>query len=196
MEDKQSFRDRIYPWFAPSDILSIELAYYLAKFGHRAQFRKELVDGKPQRYFEHVRRTSLILMDELKIMDRDMIVSALLHDSIEDTQDLSAELIEHCFNKDVALFVKLLSKVPAEGYYDRLVDCNNWKVLAIKVCDRIDNIRSLNVDGVSEEFKIKQKLQTKQHFRKVVFKFIELIPEEYKLNAYSLKSEIFKFIGE
>jgi (p)ppGpp synthase/HD superfamily hydrolase len=84
-ENKLSFQNRIQSYFSPSIQLDVKLAYCLAKFGHRAQLRKELVEGKPTRYFEHVRRVSIILMDEMKIMDRDMIIAALLHDSIEDT---------------------------------------------------------------------------------------------------------------
>src|SRR5208282_5301326 len=116
MENKESFQYRIQPYFSPSDQLDVKLAYSLAKFGHRAQVRKELVDNKPTRYFEHVRRVALILVDEMKIMDRDMIIAALLHDSVEDTVDLTPELLEHCFGNEVITIVKLLSKVPKEGY--------------------------------------------------------------------------------
>ena len=77
MENKESFQNRIRPYFSPTDQLDIKLAYVLAKFGHRAQFRKEEVNGKPLRYFEHVRRTAIILMDDMKIMDRDMIITCL-----------------------------------------------------------------------------------------------------------------------
>ncbi len=66
MENKESFKLRIQPHFSPSDTLDVCLAYYLAKYGHRGQVRKELdSDGNPTRYFEHVRRVALILMDEV-----------------------------------------------------------------------------------------------------------------------------------
>lgn len=41
MENKQTFRARLTPHFSPSTCLDIHLAYTLAKFGHRAQTRKE-----------------------------------------------------------------------------------------------------------------------------------------------------------
>ena len=75
-------------------------------------------------------------MDDMKIMDRDMIIAALLHDSLEDTEDLTAELLEHSFGPQVAAMVTLLSKIPKEGYHERLKNCNHWKTLAIKMCDR------------------------------------------------------------
>src|SRR5574338_1238344 len=87
MENKETFQARVRPYFSPSEQLDVKLAYCLAKFGHRAQTRKELTEGKPTRYFEHVRRVAIVLMDEMKVINRDMIIAALLHDSVEDTND-------------------------------------------------------------------------------------------------------------
>ena len=108
MENKETFQARIRPYLPPSEQLDVKLAYCLAKFGHRAQTRKELTDGKPTRYFEHVKKGSIILMDEVKIFDRHLIIAALLHDSLEDTHDLTAELLEHCFGTDVVHIVKIV----------------------------------------------------------------------------------------
>jgi (p)ppGpp synthase/HD superfamily hydrolase len=164
MENKETFQNRLFPYFSPSDQLDIKLAYSLAKFGHRAQTRKELTDGHPTRYFEHVRRVAIVLMDEMKIMDRDMIISCLLHDSIEDTEDLTPELLEHCFGTNVVSMVKQLSKVPKEGYIERLSYCRDWKVLAIKACDRLDNLRSLMIPGTTVEFQKRQIKETKEKY--------------------------------
>lgn len=194
MENKESFQTRLKPYFSPTDQLDIKLAYVLAKFGHRAQFRKEIVDGKPLRYFEHVRRTAIILMDTMKIMDRDMIISALLHDAIEDTQDLTSDLLEHSFGKDVATFVQLLSKNPKEGYYDRLINCKNWKVLAIKSCDRLDNLRSLMIDGTTIEFQKRQIKETEDIYYPIFNLLLQLAPELYKPNVSIVRDEIMKII--
>lgn len=190
MENKESFNIRIQPYFSPTDQLDIKLAYYLAKYGHRAQFRKEEVDGKPLRYFEHVRRTAIILMDDMKIMDRDMIIASLLHDAIEDTQDLTSELLEHSFGKEVATMVQLLSKNPKEGYSERLHNCKHWKVLAIKACDRLDNLRSLMVKGTSREFQIRQIKETKEHYFDLFDQLLQLCPEIYKPNVSNIRDEI------
>ena len=164
MENKETFQARLAPYFSPADQLDIKLAYSLAKFGHRAQTRKELTDGHPTRYFEHVRRVAIVLMDEMKIMDRDMIISCLLHDSIEDTEDLTPELLEHCFGTNVVSMVKQLSKAPKEGYIERLSYCRDWKVLAIKACDRLDNLRSLMIPGTTVEFQKRQIKETKEKY--------------------------------
>lgn len=190
LENKETFQARIQPYLPPSQQLDVKLAYCLAKFGHRAQVRKELIEGQPTRYFEHVRRVSIMLMDQMQIHDRDMIIAALLHDSLEDTRDLSAELIEHCFGPNVAGMVRLLSKLPKEGYYDRLRNCKNWKVLALKMCDRLDNLRSLMVPGVTPEFQKRQIKETKEIYIPLFSEVSLLCPSEHLIGVFSVKDEI------
>jgi (p)ppGpp synthase/HD superfamily hydrolase len=190
MENKETFQARIQPYLAPSQQLDVKLAYCLAKFGHRAQTRKELTEGKPTRYFEHVRRVAIILMDEMHIHNCNMIIGALLHDSLEDTQDLSAELIEHCFGPNVAGMVRLLSKLPKEGYYDRLRNCKNWQIVALKMCDRLDNLRSLMVPGVSLEFQKRQIKETQEIYIPLFDGIVPICPSEYLANILSVKDEI------
>jgi (p)ppGpp synthase/HD superfamily hydrolase len=119
-------------------------------------------------------------MDEFKIMDRDMIIACLLHDSLEDTDDLSAELIEHAFGKDVAHMVQLLSKAPKDGYTDRLAHCHEWKVLLIKCCDRTDNCRSLMVPGNTVEFQKRQVTETIDKYLPLFEHMVQLVPDVYK----------------
>lgn len=196
MENKETFQARIRPYFSPSDQLDVKLAYCLAKFGHRAQTRKELMeDGSPTRYFEHCRRVALIVMDEMKIMDRDMIIAALLHDSVEDTHDLTPELLEHCFGNEVISIVKLLSKVPKEGYTERLQNCPNWKVGAIKMCDRLDNLRSLMIPGNTLEFQKKQIKETKEKYFPIFDKTADtLCPPEYAHHVRAVRDEIKRLV--
>jgi (p)ppGpp synthase/HD superfamily hydrolase len=195
MENKESFQARIRPYFSPSDQLDVKLAYCLAKFGHRAQTRKELTEGKPTRYFEHVRRVAIVLMDEMKIIDRDMIITALLHDSVEDTVDLTPELLEHCFGSDVVTMIKVLSKVPKEGYIERLREVHNWKVLAVKACDRLDNLRSLMIPGTSLEFQKKQIQETKEKYFPIFDKLVNtLCPPQHITNVSAVRDEIKRLI--
>lgn len=194
MENKYTFQTRLQPYFSPSDQLDIKLAYCLAKFGHRAQTRKELTDGKPTRYFEHVRRVALILIDEIKIIDRDMIITALLHDSIEDCADLTPELLEHSFGGEVVAMIKILSKAPKEGYLDRLSNCKNWKVLTLKACDRLDNLRSLMIPGTSLEFQKKQIKETKEKYFPIFDQLLQLCPPMYLSNVTPIRDEIRRLI--
>lgn len=195
MENKETFQARIRPYFSPSDQLDVKLAYCLAKFGHRAQTRKELTDGLPTRYFEHVRRVAIVLMDEMKIMDRDMIIAAILHDSIEDCADLTPELLEHSFGTEVVTMIKLLSKTPKEGYIERLNNCHDWKVLAIKACDRLDNLRSLMIPGTTLEFQKKQIAETKDKYFPIFDKLVNtLCPPNYVASVTPVRDEIKRLI--
>lgn len=192
LENKESFHSRVAPFFAPKDLLDIKLAYTLAKFGHRAQFRKELQDGQPMRYFEHVRRVALILMDEAKIMDKQMIISALLHDALEDTEDITPELLEHCYDTDIVSIIKTLSKTPKEGYIERLHMCRDWRPLIIKSCDRLDNLRSLMVEGPKPDFQKRQIEETIEKYIPIFSNTISLVPEHYKKSAMRIRDEILK----
>src|SRR5688500_15099343 len=62
------------------ELMAIDLAYDLVKFGHR---NVERMGG--DRYFEHVRSVALILLEEAGIHDGNVLVTALLHDTVEDT---------------------------------------------------------------------------------------------------------------
>jgi len=160
-ENKAAFFARLEPRLAPSDMARVRGAYYLAKYGHRAQYRKELgEDGKPLRYFEHVRRVALVLMDEAKVYDPDTVITALLHDALEDTADIDANVIEQFFGSVVARRVRLLTKDPKEGYVKRLWNAD-WGTVVVKFCDRLDNLRSL--DGCGDVFTAKQVKDTKHY---------------------------------
>src|SRR5215813_7949621 len=162
VENHESFLARIIPLFAPSVVRKIDLAYILAKFSHRAQTRKELDEnGNPVRYFEHVRRATLIGIDLAKIARFDTICASALHDTLEDTR-LSAELIEDSFGSDVCGIVRILSKVPKEGYLERFYLSTDWRPYFVKACDRLDNLRSL--DQVSPEFREKQITETRDKY--------------------------------
>lgn len=194
MENKETFQTRIQPYFSPSEQLDIKLAYCLAKFGHRAQTRKEVTDGKPTRYFEHVRRVAIVLMDELKIFDRDMIIAALLHDSLEDTKDLTPELLEHCFGTRAVHLIKMLSKLPKEGYIERLSHCQEWDVLAIKACDRLDNLRSLMIPENTLEFKKKQIKETREKYYPVFDDLVQICDERHSKSILWIRDEIKRLV--
>ncbi len=189
VENKRRFFSRIKPFFAPSTLSDIRVAYMLAKFGHRAQVRKTKDSkGKPIRYFEHVRGVALILIDEVKIIDAEMIIEALLHDSLEDTEDITSEIIEHLFGTKVTTGVQTLSKIPKRGYHKRLMLCADWQVIFIKGCDRLYNNRTLT--QTSESFRRRQIAETRKYYYPLFDRMIELTPVEYRPRAMWLRDEI------
>jgi (p)ppGpp synthase/HD superfamily hydrolase len=197
MENRESFFKRLYPYFAPSILMDIQLAYTLAKAGHRYQVRKGLdVEGKPIRYFEHPRRVTLIAIDEAKLLIPEIIIASLLHDGVEDTRDLTPRLIEHCFGVDVASIVLILSKVPEEGYLDKFETCADWRPFAIKLCDRLDNLRSLFKPGLSENFQRRQIEETAIKYFPLFDRMITLTPTIYAQRLKPLSDEIHIIIHE
>jgi GTP pyrophosphokinase len=177
-ENHETFFRRIDPFFSPRELRKIDLAYMLAKYAHRAQTRKELDDhGDPIRYFEHVRRATLVGLDEAKIVRLDTTIGCFLHDTREDTR-LSAEQLEDCFGSEVCNIVKVLSKVPKEGYLERFYVCTDWRPYFVKACDRLDNLRSLSQSSV--EFRKKQVAETKDKYYRLFDRMVVLTPAEYR----------------
>lgn len=161
MENRGTFFARLSPFMPPSEIRHVEVAYMMAKYGHRAQVRNDLDEkGDPIRYFEHLRGVALILIDEAEVRDWKMIVTALLHDSLEDTKDISEQIIDHLFGGQVCRNIKLLSKLPKEGYLDRLQKYGDDDVLLVKACDRLHNLRSMKSSPAT--FIQKQITETKE----------------------------------
>lgn len=158
-ENVESFFERIKPVFTPKEERLIRLAYVISKAGHRNQWRKENdSNGNPIRYFNHPRNVAIILLDEHKTTSKDMVISALLHDGLEDIRGLTADMIEEYFGTEVCKIVKLLTKDPKEGYWERLEAANNVEAILVKTADRLDNLRSM--EKLSIDFKIKQLKET------------------------------------
>ena len=108
-EDHDRFLRRFKLKITPSDIEKLDYAYDMAKYGHRNQVRES-----GARYFEHVRATALILVDELGITDLDIVTAALLHDMLEDNFLLTSSRIKVTFGERVAALVSTITKPAKE----------------------------------------------------------------------------------
>jgi (p)ppGpp synthase/HD superfamily hydrolase len=171
--------------------MDINHAYTLAKYVHRAQKRKEIgADGLPMRYFEHPRRVALILMDTVGILDPVILCAALLHDTVEDSEELPPAAIERYWGSEVAALVQILSKVPYEGYLDRLLRYGDWRALLIKSADRLDNLRSLRVGEVTVEFRDRQIEETRVKYMPLFERMVTLVPEAVSAGARAVLGEI------
>ncbi|MFA5853653.1 MAG: HD domain-containing protein [Patescibacteria group bacterium] len=163
IENRDTFFARLQtlPWSAvlsEDEIDRIELTYDLAKNAHRGQTRK---DG--ERYFEHPRRATLTVLDDLVIVEARVVMDALLHDTYEDcARYLKPSKIRIVSGPDVARDIRLLSKVPKEGSFDRLMLHAEWQPLVVKGCDRLDNLRGLA--HMDDAFKLKQLRETSETY--------------------------------
>ncbi|MBI2099540.1 HD domain-containing protein [Candidatus Uhrbacteria bacterium] len=192
-ENRDTFFDRLAPVLDRKIFLKVKLAYILAKYGHRWQIRMELdAAGQSMRYFEHPRRVALILIDELQCFNPIMIITALLHDCIEDTHDIDYEFLNELFGQNVAHLVMLLSKVPKEGYIERLLNCDDWRALMVKVADRLDNLRHL--DGCKRDFQRKQVEETREKYFPILERLLAITPEDKQDSALRLQRDIFRYV--
>ena len=185
-ETYETFIQRCEVFLPHADCVLLSIVYKLAKFSHRHDVRKDERDanGDPLRYFEHLRRVALILMD-VGIVDRTTLAVALLHDSVEDTR-LHAEEIALVCGDEVSRRVLLASKTPKEGFRERLTRFGDWKVLCVKLADRIDNLRSMRNSTL--EFQEKQCKETMEMYLTLADIAVQRAPDEYKEKVRELAS--------
>ncbi len=134
----------------PVELNRILSAYDVAASVHELQLRR---DGSP--YFYHVTRVCKILIDELGVTDPDVLIAALLHDVLEDSEELSPAVLEYNFGPRVAAMVQTLTKDLRA--HERDPDAVDWEqverlrrsppeCLLIRLATRLDNFRCLGYD--------------------------------------------------
>ena len=135
--------------YHPSDDLSlVERAYHIARDAHKDQKRKS---GEP--YIIHPLCVAIILA-ELEL-DKESIISGILHDEVEDTVMTEEELAE-IFGKEVALIVDGVTKLTQLNWSADKVEmqaenlrkmflamAKDIRVILIKLADRLHNMRTL-----------------------------------------------------
>lgn len=146
------------------DVEKIKSAGAYAESLHEGQFR---VSGEP--YISHPVAVAEIVID--LGLDTNSICAALLHDTVEDCSDKTdLSEIEKRFGKEVAILVDGLTKMPLLNVEDKeeaqienirkmlLAMSKDIRVIFIKLCDRLHNIRTL--DAKSEEKRRTTALET------------------------------------
>jgi guanosine-3',5'-bis(diphosphate) 3'-pyrophosphohydrolase len=139
-----------------ADVDLLECAYDLAKEAHITQLRDS---GEP--YISHPLEVATMLADMR--LDQSTIITALLHDTVEDTEVTLAQ-IRQLFGDEVASLVDGVTKLTriesqtssskakqAENFRKLvLAMSNDIRVLLVKLADRVHNMRTL-VSVKSEE---------------------------------------------
>jgi GTP diphosphokinase / guanosine-3',5'-bis(diphosphate) 3'-diphosphatase len=132
--------ERLTPQLDARHIADVNRAYEVAADAHSGQKRDE---GTP--YIVHPVRVAVSLVDELNLFSPTLICSALLHDVIEDS-DITREDIARMFDEGVANLVWLLTKleeVRLSEYLARIEAAADTGAPIVKLCDRLDNLRSV-----------------------------------------------------
>ena len=129
------------------DLERIRAAYEMARSAHEGQLRK---DGSP--YVTHCVAAADITVD--MGMDEDSVVSALLHDVIEDTK-LTHTDIARQFGEPVADIVEGVTKLTRVQYTSKedeqmenlrkmlMAMSKDIRVILIKIADRLHNMRTM-----------------------------------------------------
>ena len=144
--------------YHPSDDMSqIRSAYELAREGHKNQKRHS---GEP--YIIHPLHVAIILAE--MEMDKESIISGLLHDVVEDT-DVTLDEIREKFGDDVATIVDGVTKLTRLnlGDMDKLqIQAENLRkmflsmskdirIIIVKLADRLHNMRTLEYQRVEKQ---------------------------------------------
>lgn len=131
-ENRETFFRRILMFYPASDsrYKLIEKAYNDAKDA----FRKKKRDSG-ERYFEHLRAVTLIVMDYLMISDYIIICAALLHDIVEDCPEWTYERVRKEYGEDIAYWVDWMTK----PYFKKLQNAPRIFFI-IKLADRLHNM--------------------------------------------------------
>ena len=140
--------DRVRSYDPEADEDLLNKAYVYAMHAHGKQLR---ASGDP--YFAHPLEVAAILT-ELKL-DVPTIVTALLHDTIEDTS-VTFDDIKRDFGEEIAILVDGVTKLSQlEVFSERTKQAENFRklmlaitsdvrVLLVKLADRLHNMRTLN----------------------------------------------------
>src|SRR5580692_8718630 len=127
--------ERVKSYDPDADESLLNKAYVYAMKAHGKQFR---ASGDP--YFAHPLEVAAILTD-LKL-DEATIVTALLHDTIEDTL-VTWEDVQANFGDEIANLVDGVTKQAENFRKLMLAMSNDIRVLLVKLADRLHNMRTL-----------------------------------------------------
>jgi len=117
-----------------------EAASFAAR-AHKHQLRK---DGQTP-YAAHPFRVCLVVQHVFGIRDPQVLMAALLHDTIEDTATDFDDILER-FGPEVAKWVAALTKdmrmeeAPRELAYHEALTTAGWQVVVCKLADIYDNL--------------------------------------------------------
>ena len=122
-------------------------------FAHKAHAGQKRRSGEP--YIFHPCQVARILAEELDIKNPEILAAALLHDTVEDVDQVTIELIGDLFGGNVAAIVDGCTKIihysgDKQTFY-KLVHrkifsgaASRLEVMLIKMADRLHNLRTLS----------------------------------------------------
>ncbi len=180
LEDLLSAMSKYHP---EANLALVEKAYSFAEKAHEGQMRKS---GEP--YFIHPVIVSGILAKLM--LDAPTIAAGLLHDTVEDCEEVTLEVIEKEFGQEVALLVDGVTKLKRLDFTSRveqqaesirkmiLAMSKDIRVVLIKLADRLHNMRTLKSQPPASQKRISQ--ETLDIYA----------PLAHRLGVYKIKQEL------
>jgi len=175
------------------DVVKITKAFSTAADLHSGQSR----DGSKEPYINHPLKVALILSDELKVRDVDMICAALLHDILQkgnnsDTDKL--DQIKRNFGENVYNTVQTLTEHPStndnrqqslESYFQSI--SKSPKTLrVVELADRLDNVRFFK-NAVKKDKAIRYKEETQKYVVPIAEQTDESLAFKLSVALYEIK---------
>ncbi|WP_342226222.1 HD domain-containing protein [Rickettsia endosymbiont of Urophora cardui] len=161
----------------PVDVLEVKKAIYYARKYHGSQMRQS---GEP--FYSHPIEVAYIISDYL--FRTDVIVTSILHDTIEDTE-LTKEKVAEEFGWKVANQVMDLTRIKEDGVkisaaemVELLYKEKKHDVLLIKLFDRLHNIQTIGAKSPEKAKKIVE--ETIEHFL-ILSSYLELADIKFSL---------------
>lgn len=181
----------------PENLALIEKAWQFAHKHHEGQFRKS---GEP--YEIHVIQVAYIL--STLHSSPTTIVAGLLHDTVEDCEEVTTDIIREEFGQDVAAIVEAVTKIGAIKFKDEkeylasnhrklfIAMAKDIRVILVKLADRLHNMRTLQYMKPEKQKKISNETlsvyapiahrlgisQVKNELEDLSFKYLE--PAKYE----------------
>lgn len=176
---RKQFLALIAPHVDEGKLRRIKHGYLLSKVAHQGQERDQ-----GGRYFDHPKAVAVILMLEVGIVDADMIIAALLHDTVEDTDLRDEDLFCDLFGDWVVVALRYLTKRDGYDYNAGLMRAD-WRTLMVKLADRVHNVRTLG--GVTQEKRARKLRETREEYVPLADRLVEITPDEHKEQARTLR---------
>ncbi|MBE9520946.1 MAG: bifunctional (p)ppGpp synthetase/guanosine-3',5'-bis(diphosphate) 3'-pyrophosphohydrolase, partial [Proteobacteria bacterium] len=116
---------------------------------HEGQWRKS-----GDAYINHPCNVARILVTEMEIRDPEILAAALLHDTVEDVEEVTSEIIGEHFGKNVEAIVDGCTKITHffgdKQTFHKMVHrkifsgaAARLEVMLVKLADRLHNLRTL-----------------------------------------------------
>lgn len=158
----EAFQRLLNSYLSSSHRKKVEIITKAFNFARQAHKGVRRLSGEP--YIMHPLAVAQIVSEEIG-MGSTSICAALLHDVVEDT-DFTVEDISNMFGEKIAQIVDGLTKISGAVFSEKasaqaenfrkllLTMSDDIRVILIKICDRLHNMRTLSSQPVNKQYKI------------------------------------------